>query len=111
MAQVQNLIIEQGATFGTTLTVKDASGNPLDLTLYSARCFLKKNPASSIKFVVPAVVTTPKTDGSVSLALTPAQSGAIKAGRYLYVVEIFTNLDADVIRVMEGLVTVSPTLA
>jgi hypothetical protein len=36
-AAVYNLRIEQGATYFKTFQVLDASGDPIDLTLYSAR--------------------------------------------------------------------------
>lgn len=109
MAQVQNMIIEQGTTFSTELTVKDANGDPMDLTLYSARCVLRKNHASSIKYDILATVLSPTTNGTVRLSLTPAASRAIKAGRYLYNVEVYSAADADVMRIVEGLITINPT--
>ena len=37
MAAVANFTIDQGATFSSTVTVKDSTGSPLDLTGYTAR--------------------------------------------------------------------------
>ena len=36
MAAVANFNIDQGTTFSSTVTVKDSSGSPLDLTGYTA---------------------------------------------------------------------------
>ena len=35
MAAIANLIIDQGANFSSDVTVKDANGNPFDLTGYT----------------------------------------------------------------------------
>lgn len=109
MAQIQHLAIDQGTTFSLELTVKDADGNAMDLTLYSARSFLRKNHTSSVNYEMPATVLIPKTDGIVRIALTATQSRAIKAGRYLYNVEVYSTADADVMRIVEGLITINPT--
>jgi hypothetical protein len=110
MAQVQNLIIEQGTTFSTDLTVHTPEGEIMDLTNYSARCFARKNPASLTAYEITATVLNPKNEGNVRISMTPAQSRAVKPGRYLYSVEIFTALETDVVRVLEGLITFSPSM-
>ena len=40
-------IIDQGATFTTTLTINDSNGEALDLTGYTAIAQLRKSPSSS----------------------------------------------------------------
>lgn len=107
MAQVQNMVIECGSTYENDLTVTDANGAVMDITAYSARCAFRKSPSSSAGFVIPTAVAYPGAAGIVKLTMTPAQTRAIKPGRYLYVVEIYTASDADVLRIVEGLVTFS----
>lgn len=108
MAQVQNIVIEQGSTFETELTVSDVNNAVMDLTLYSARSTIRKSHSSVTGIDFPATVLSPKNTGVVKLSLTPTQSRAIKAGRYVYDVEVYTTADADVVRIVEGLITVSP---
>ena len=54
--------------------------------------------------------TTAKVDatGEVTISLTAAQSTLVKAGRYVYDVEITGTDPVETLRVLEGLVTVTP---
>ena len=47
MAAIANLSIDQGATFTSDVTVKDANGNAFDLTGYTARAKLAKGYQST----------------------------------------------------------------
>ena len=47
MAAIANLTIDQGATFSSDVTVKDANGNPFDLTGYTASAKMAKGYAST----------------------------------------------------------------
>ena len=47
-------------------------------------------------------------NGLVRISLTPAQTAAMKAGRYVFDIEVYTEDDVDVIRVIEGQVTITP---
>lgn len=42
-----DLTVEQGATFGLSLTWKDAAGTPIDLTGYSARAHIRSMTQSA----------------------------------------------------------------
>lgn len=105
MAQVQNLYIDQGTTYALTVGVADQLGNPKDLTEYTVASQMRKsyNTSSSISFN--AEVTRP-TDGEVTISLTPTQTSALKAGRYVYDIEI--TGPEEVVRVLEGIVVVNP---
>ena len=54
--------------------------------------------------------TTAKVDatGVVTLSLTATETAAVKAGRYVYDVEIASSTET--LRVLEGLVTVTPNV-
>ena len=47
MAAVANFTIDQGATFSSTVTVKDSTGSPLDLTGYTATAKMALGYAST----------------------------------------------------------------
>ena len=53
-------------------------------------------------------VLTPATQGIVKMQLGNAASSAISAGRYFYDLEIHTNADAVVRRLIQGEVTLNP---
>ena len=46
--------------------------------------------------------------GKVTISLTAAQTAAVKAGRYVYDVEITGTSPVETLRVLEGLITVTP---
>jgi hypothetical protein len=47
-----------------------------------------------------------KKDLTITISLTAAQSSAVKAGRYVYDIEIASSTET--LRIMEGIVTVTP---
>ena len=105
MATKANLVIDQGSTFSTDLTLSDENGDPLILDGYSAnsqirRWYTSTNAAASFTTsvnVASAVIT---------LTLTANQTSNLVSGRYVYDVEISSG--AEVSRIVEGIVTVTP---
>ncbi len=104
MATQQNIVIDQGTTFSTEVTAKDSTGSAKDLTGYTTTAQIRKSyySSSSTDF------TTAQVDGTgvITLSLTAAQTGNLKAGRYVYDVESASA--SETIRVVEGIVTVTP---
>lgn len=103
MATKANLIIDQGSTFSTDLSLKDENGDPLVLSGYNANSQIRKWYTSTNPT---ATFSTNITDGVITLSLTANQTGSIVAGRYVYDVEITDG--SSVSRVVEGIVTVTP---
>jgi hypothetical protein len=105
MAQVQNIYIDQGTTFSFTIAVADQFGDPKDLTDYVAASQMRKSfyTNTSIDFI--AEISSP-LDGEVTISLTAEETSNIKAGRYVYDIEI-TN-EEETLRVLEGIVVVNP---
>lgn len=105
MAQVQNLYIDQGTTFSLSIAVNDQNGDPKDLTDYTAASQMRKSYYTNTAINFTADVTLPE-DGEVTISLTAEETSAIKAGRYVYDIEI-SNPD-ETVRVLEGIVVVNP---
>jgi len=105
MATKANLVVDQGATFSTDLTLEDENGNPISLTGYTANSQMRKWYTSSN---VAAVFTTAinLANAIITLSLTSDQTGNLDYGRYVYDVEISNG--TTVSRVVEGIVTVTP---
>lgn len=115
MAQYEELSIDKGSDITLQLELEDTSGNKKDLTNYTVAGKLKKTyntpNAEAITFVTE--IQAPAADGVVNLSLTNSQTDAIKAGRYVYDVEIsFVDSDAQSVveRILEGTITVTPSV-
>ena len=108
MAAIANLTIDQGTTFSSDVTVKDANGQPFDLTGYSAAAKRAKGYASTrTRSNLTTSIATDAATGVVTLSLTAAETTALDAERYVYDLEITSSVGA-VTRVIEGLITVRP---
>jgi len=111
MAAVANLIIDQGASFSSDITVKDANGNAFNLTGYTAEAKMAKGYASTrTRTIITSTIASDPTTGVVALTLTPAQTAALDAERYVYDVEITQTSSGSVTRVIEGIITVRPNV-
>lgn len=107
MAAIANLTIDQGATFTSDVTVKDANGNPFNLAGYTARAKLAKGYASTrTRQDFTTTIASDAASGVVTLSLTATQTTALEDTRYVYDLEIQTG---DVVtRVIEGVINVRP---
>lgn len=107
MATKANLLIDQGATYSTSIDILDEDGLPINLTGYSGAAQLRKHYTSSN--AVSFSVTLGGADGTLTLSLTANATANITAGRYVYDVELTSNTGT-VSRVLEGIVTVTPNV-
>lgn len=105
MATKANLVIDQGATFSTDLTLTDENGDPLALFGYTANSQIRRWYTSTN---AAATFTTSinTTSAVITLSLTPNQTSNLVSGRYVYDVEIADG--SEVSRIVEGIVTVTP---
>jgi len=104
MATVENLVIDQGQTFSFSLTLSNADGSAKDLSTYTTTSQMRKSYYSSTA----TDFTTAQVDntGEITISLTAAQTSNLKAGRYVYDIEIASA--AETLRVLEGIVIVTP---
>ena len=111
MAIISNLTIDQGSTFSVDIDVTDADGDALNLTSYNAsgnvRGQMRKTYTSSTKTDFTCSITN-ESGGVVNIQLSPTQTNALKAGRYVYDVEIEHNSTNAVTRIVEGQIEVTP---
>ncbi len=106
MAAVSNLYIDQGTTYSVTITVTNDAGTARNLTGYSARSQLRKSFYTTSNTAFTVAINNP-SEGEIDLSLTASQTANIKAGRYVYDVELVSNTNA-VERIVEGIITVYP---
>jgi len=105
MAIVQNLLIDQGTTFALDLTVSGVDGSAKNLSDYTAAAQMRKSYYSSTATDFTATITD-AASGQLEITLTAAQTSALKAGRYVYDVEITSA--SETLRIIEGIITVTP---
>jgi hypothetical protein len=101
-----NLIIDQGTSFDTTINVSDDDNNPIDLTGYTAAAQMRKHYSSLTAYAFTATVDN--NNGTVTLTMNAATTNSIPYGRYVYDCELTKASTSTVIRLVEGIVTISP---
>ena len=104
MAIKGNLIIDQGASFETTINVTDDEDTPVDLSGYTGAAQLRKHYTSLTSTAFTVAITG--ATGEVTLSMSANTTANIAAGRYVYDCEI-TNGSVTT-RIIEGIVTVTP---
>ena len=106
-AAYSNLVLEQGTTFSTTITIDDVYGEVFDLSGFSARAEMRKSYYSAN---ATAVFTTSinGTNGIITLELTPQATANIAPGRYVYDAIIVDSIRNITTRVLEGIIEVTP---
>jgi hypothetical protein len=115
MAKYEELFFDQGSDVAVEIHVTDENNAAKDLSNYSVAAKMKKtyNTSDSDATSFNAIVSQPAEDGIITLTLTNQQTDALKAGRYVYDVEIsFEDSDGATVieRILEGKIEVSPSV-
>jgi len=111
MAAIANLSIDQGATFNSDVTVKDANGNAFNLTGYTASAKMAKGYSSTrTRTTITCNISGDPTTGIVTMSLTADQTNSLEEGRYVYDLEILQTSSSTITRVIEGIITVRPSV-
>ena len=112
MAAIANLTVDQGTSFTSDVTVKDANGNAFNLTGYTANAKMAKGFASTrTRTTITTTVAADATTGVVTLSLSSTVSAGLDAERYVYDLEITQTSSGNVTRVIEGIITVRPQVS
>ena len=108
MAAFSEIVIEQGATFNTTINVEDTAGAAINLYGYTANSMMRKSYYSTSATTITSTVTG-TANGEVTLTVSATNTAGLTPGRYVYDV-IITSPTSVVTRVVEGIVTVLPSV-
>lgn len=105
MAITKNLFVDQGATFTEYVKFIDNTKAAVDLTGYTVagqmrRSFFSANAVNLTTNIVDAA------NGNIEISLTASETANLTINRYVYDVEVTSNVR--VFRVVEGIVTVNP---
>jgi len=107
MAVYSNIVIDQGADYSASIDVTDSDGDTIDLTGYTAAGQIRKTYSSSTAVDFAVSIASPATAGILNIGLSNTQTNTMKAGRYVYDIEI-TNSGGVKTRVLEGQVEITP---
>ena len=114
MAQYEEITIDQGADATIELHMVEQDGSVKDLSNHTLTAKLKKtynsDSSDTLSF---ATSFTDVRNGIASISLTNSQTDSLKAGRYVYDVELsFVDSDGATIieRVLEGKITITPSV-
>ena len=103
-AGYQELFIEQGTDYATTITLDGVNGMPFNLSNYIAKSQIRKSYYSSSANSFTASVTG-IANGEITLSMTAANTANLTPGRYLYDL-VITAPSGTKTRVVEGIVNV-----
>jgi hypothetical protein len=111
-AGYQEIFLEQGASFNTSITLDDVYGEAYNLQNYSAFSQIRKSYYSSNATATFSTIVNGAL-GVITLSLNAPTTANIKPGRYLYDVLIYSKTDAanNTIRVLEGTINVTPSVS
>jgi len=108
LAAFTEIVIEQGATFETTVTVNDIYNNAVNLANYSTESQMRKSYTSSTAYSLNTEVSN-ASEGIITLSMDAANTASLPAGRMLYDLKITSNAGV-VTRVVEGIAVILPAI-
>ncbi len=106
MAVYANLTIDQGTDYFSTVTVEGSNGLPYDLTGFTARGQIRRSYTSATSYSFILTINNP-TLGEINLELPNSVTSTMRAGRYVYDIEIVESETGDITRVVEGQVEIT----
>ena len=106
MAAFTELLIEQGASFSTTINVSDSAGAAINLFGYTASSQMRKSYYATSNTIISAVVTG-NANGEITLSMTSANTANLTPGRSVFDL-LITAPSGIKTRVVEGIIVISP---
>lgn len=108
MAAYVELYMDQGASFSNIINLTDdISGANINIASYVVKSQMRRSYYSANAAANITCQITNAAQGEITMSLTPEQTANVKAGRYLFDLEIKDPTNA-VARVVEGIITVTP---
>lgn len=101
------LFLEQGADFNMSITLDDVSGDNFNLVNYTASSQMRKSYYSSNATATFSVSTgNDPSLGVITISMTSSNTANIYPGRYVY--DVYVTSSESRVRVLEGIVSVTP---
>jgi len=100
------LLIEQNATFSTTVNVVDSAGAAVNLYGYSASTKMRKSYYATSATIINSTITG-NANGEITLSMTAANTANLTPGRQVFDL-LITSPTSVKTRVIEGIIVISP---
>ncbi len=100
------MLIEQNATFSTTVNVVDSAGAAVNLYGYSASTQMRKSYYATSATIITSTITG-NANGEITLSMTAANTANLTPGRSVFDL-LITAPNGTKTRVIEGIVVISP---
>lgn len=111
MAAYVELYMDQGATFNNVLNINDDLTNAnINLSNYIVTSQMRRSYYSSNASANIVCTVTDASNGTVTMSLAAANTALIKPGKYLFDVKINNTSTLVVTRIVEGIMTVIPSV-
>lgn len=108
MAVQINFVVDQGTTFEAIATIQNEDGSIFNLTGLTAYSQMRKSYYTNTAIEISAEIDGDPIEGNIKLSMLPSVTNNIRAGRYVYDVEVHDATGDYVKRVLQGIITVSP---
>lgn len=102
-----DLYISPGTTYTHTIAVKNALGNVIDLTSYTAECMLLRYLHTDRDYGLHATIPNP-TDGQVVLSMSENETMELNNPKYWYSIKLRSN--TEVVEIATGYVLTKETV-
>lgn len=107
MAAKANLVIDQGSDFIQDIEVTDANNILIDLTTYTGAAQIRKTYSSE---TYKAFTVATNANGIVQITINAANTNALSPGQYVWDCEL-TEINTGIVsRIVEGVVTITPSV-
>ena len=108
-SNVYDILVDQGATLNRALFIKTAAKSAINLTNYTGRMHIRdyKNSSTIIETLTTQnqQVTIAALLGRVDILLSPAETAALEAKKYVYDLEL-ESPEGEVTKIISGTLTV-----
>lgn len=110
MAGYAELIVDKGTDFNAIITISDdITGDTLNVSGYTFSSQIRKSPYSANATASMVCVINNAATGNVSLTMGANVTSNINPGRYMFDMKM-TNTFGTVTRVVEGIITITPSI-
>lgn len=110
MAAYAELYLDQGTTFNNIINLTDDVTNAyINVSGYVVRSQMRRSYYSANASATITCTITDAPNGEITMSMTAANTANLKAGRYLYDVEI-VDTNGNVSRILEGIISITPEI-
>jgi len=109
MSAKANIVVDQGSTFSTNINLTDSLGNNINLANTTAIGQIRQWYTSTA-FVNFTIAIANTASGSLYVSLNANTTASMSPGRYVYDIDTVNNDTQIITRVVEGILTVTPTV-